>query len=156
MNRLQTFALTLTAAVLTTVTACTDRHDDFGQFAEVDPAGLAYGDTLAIEVSGLDTLPAQRRIRLGVRHSNDYEYRNVVLEITYRDGNKWRRDTVNMELADIYGAWLGTGIGPSYQQAVTVWENAAIPDSARITVRHVMRVDTLRGVNQIGIIIDKP
>lgn len=156
MNRFTVIALSLAMALSGAVAACSDRHDDFGIFTNLPAEGLAYGDTLTITVSGLDSAVVARRLRLGVRHSSDYEYRNAILEITYPDGNHLRRDTIDIELADVYGSWLGNGIGPSHQQAVTVNDGARITDSARITVRHVMRVDTLRGIEQIGIIVDKP
>jgi len=154
MNKLNAL-LVLTLLSLLTI-ACSDRHDDFGHFARIGSDGWAYGDTVAIDVTGLDSVPRPRRLQLGVRHSNDYEYRNVILEITYPDGNKLHRDTIDMELADIYGSWLGSGIGPTYQHATTVCPTAISADSFRITVRHVMRVDTLRGIEQVGIIVDNP
>lgn len=143
-------------AIAVALCGCSDRHADFGNFTPVPAEGWAYGDTIAIDAIHLDSVMAPRSLKLGVSHSSDYPYRNVVLEVTYPDGNRMRRDTIDMELADIYGAWLGSGIGPSYQQSVTVNPKAMIADSARITVRHVMRLDTLRGIEHIGIIIDKP
>lgn len=135
---------------------CSDRHDNFGQFTTLPDKGWTYNDTVAIIAAGLDSTDTPRRFKIGVRHDNDYDYRNLILEVTYRDGRKLWRDTIDMELSDIYGAWLGSGIGPTYQAETTVSPSAHISDSATITIRHVMRLDTLRGIRQIGVIIDKP
>lgn len=136
--------------------ACSDRHTAFGRFTPVPHGGWAYGDTLDIVAASLVKGPVERRMHIGVVHSPDYPYRSLVLEVTYPDGKQLRRDTVNIELADAYGSWTGSGMGPSYQAEALVTQRAAIPDSCRITVRQVMRVDTLRGVTSIGILIDEP
>lgn len=155
MSRL--LSVIVAAAVLVTaLAACSDRHTDFGQFSPVAAEGWAYGDTLSIEPSNLAKGPGGRSMRVGVVYRPDYPYRNLVLEVTYPDGKQLRRDTVNIELADVYGSWTGSGMGTSYQTEALIAPHAAIPDSCRITVRHVMRVDTLRGVASVGILIGEP
>lgn len=139
-----------------TVWSCSDRHENFGQFLPMPVKGWAYGDTIRFIASKLDSTSTSRKLRIAVRHSADYPYRNLVLEVTYSNGNGMSRDTVNMELADAYGSWRGNGLGPIRQMEFPVTLEAAIPDSAQITVRHVMRVDTLRGISEIGILIDNP
>lgn len=155
MSRLLT-VITVAFVLAAMAAACSDRHADFGLFTPVNQNGWAYGDTLTIVPTGLVKDPATRRMNIGVVHSPDYPYRNLVLEITYPDGKQLRRDTVNIELADVYGSWKGSGMGPSYQDEAAVTAGAYIPDSCRITVRHIMRVDTLRGVTSVGILIDEP
>lgn len=61
-------------------------------------------------------------------------------------------DTVSVELADIYGTWLGSGLGTSFQRRVTLNPAFTVADSARVRVRHVMRVDPVPELEQIGII----
>lgn len=138
------------------IAACSDKHKRFGKFTAIPDKGWAYNDSIVINAAGLDTTDTPQRLKIGVRHDNDYDYRNLIMEITYRNGTRLMRDTVDMELADIYGAWSGSGLGPTYQAETVVNTSARIPDSATITIRHVMRLDTLRGIRQIGIIIDKP
>lgn len=144
--------------MLLALSACSDKHSSIGHFIPLDPEGWAYGDTVSFKVEGLDSLPPQqtRRLKIGVKHDNDYAYRNLILEVTYSDGHRTHRDTVDMPLADKYGAWHGSGIGPFYQAETVVSQNAPIPDSSTVTVRHIMRLDTVAGIQQIGIIIDKP
>lgn len=143
-------------AVMILSAGCSDRHDAFGRFTRLPEEGWAYNDTVRITASGLDSVASPKNFRIGVVHDNDYEFRNLVLEVTCRTGNRIRRDTIDLELADAYGAWKGSGLGPEYQAEASVSPKVLIGDSSEIFVRHVMRTDTLRGINKIGIIIEKP
>lgn len=146
-------ALTLAAVAAATMSGCSDKHPDFSEFKELPSAGWAYGDTVSITAAGLDSTEV-RSLYASVRHSGDYLYRNLWLEVSYTGADKRLRiDTVELELADIYGRWLGNGFGPSYQMEVPVSPAAPIADSTRVKVRHIMRVDTLHGVQQVGILI---
>lgn len=153
--RFRTLPAVLIAAVVT-LGACSERHGSFGQFQPVPERGWAYGDTLLFDANHLDSAAAGRKMRIAVRHNADYPYRNLALEVTFRNGRRLMRDTVIMELADIYGSWNGNGLGPRRQMDATVTPNAAIPDSSQISVRHVMRIDTLHGISEIGILIENP
>lgn len=155
MNRphLNVCVLALVALTASALAGCSDRHSDFSQFKDIPPEGWAYGDTVCITASGLDSTDV-RSLYASVRHSGDYLYRNLWLEVSYTGSDhRLRRDTVELELADIYGRWLGNGFGPSYQMEVPVSTAAPIADSTQVKVRHIMRVDTLMGVQQVGILI---
>lgn len=144
----------LAAIVVAGAVSCSDKHDDFGNFQPLAEKGWAYGDTVRFITADLDSAATPKKLTIGVCHDNDYEFRNLIMEVTYRDdASRLHRDTVNMELADVYGAWLGNGLGPVYQAEATVNPAVNIPDSTTVTVRHVMRLDTLRGVRSIGIIV---
>lgn len=116
-------------------------------------AGWAYGDTLVFAPEGLDSV-ALRTLSVALRHDNDYPYRNLWLEVTYGTPPLFYRDTVDIELADIYGRWHGKGLGPSYQTSTTIGKAVNLSDSSRVFIRHIMRVDTLHGIRQIGISIE--
>lgn len=151
MNRLTLFILT---ALLTGAAACSDKHERFGSFSRLSEKGWAYGDTVRITASRLASTQEGRELRLGVRHRTDYPYRNLALEVTYTADGKVRRDTVIMELADRYGSWKGNGMGPLRQFEAPVFRKVSMPDSSDITIRHVMKTDTLRGISEIGVLID--
>ena len=113
--------------------------------------GWAYADTLAFRPQGL---AAVSDMSLVVRHTIDYPYSNIWLEVGYTDASRFRRDTLNVELADVYGRWLGKGFGANRTVEVDVRQHVAIKDSSVVSVRHIMRADTLRGVEHIGIILN--
>lgn len=144
----------LAAMMVAGAVSCSNKHDSFGNFQPLAEKGWAYGDTVSFITADLDSTHTPRKLTIGVCHDNDYEFRNIIMEVTYEDASsRIHRDTVNMELADIYGAWLGNGLGPVYQAEATVNPATDIADSSSVTVRHVMRLDTLRGVRSIGIIV---
>lgn len=150
MNKLLTIILTILC-----LGACAPKHNDYSRFENIDSRGWAYGDTITISPLGLDSV-AQRQLALAIRHNNRYEFRNLWLEVTYGNGSHMLRDTFNLDLADIYGRWHGKGLGPSYQYEITIAPRTNLSDSSRVYIRHVMRVDTLRGIEQIGITVTEP
>lgn len=85
---------------------CSGRHSSFSSFTDTDIHGWAYGDTLTFYPTGLDSADT-RTLDAAIRHSGDYMYRNLWLEVSYRGSDSiLRRDTVELELADVYGRWL--------------------------------------------------
>lgn len=140
-----------------TCLSCHRGKRDYSAWVELPAKGWAYGDTVSLQPldTGLydnDTL-VRRPLYLGLSHDNDYEYSNIWLEVTYRSGRLMYRDTLNIRLCDVYGRWLGSGFGPGYQQEVMLTPRADLDLTLPVTVRHIMRVDTLRGIDRIGIAI---
>lgn len=135
------------------LTGCGTADMRFSEFADLPESGWVYGDTVDISTSHLDSVSVNR-LSVAVRHNDDYLYRNLWLEVSYRDiTGTQHRDTVNLTLADEYGRWKGKGIGATYQCEVSLPYVTNIPDSAQVSLRHIMRVDTLRGIEQVGIAI---
>ena len=123
------------------VTACTS-SGYYSGFEDLDPAGWAYGDTVTF-VTDSCVAPS---MMIALRHNDSYPYRNIWLEVS----DSVHTDSVNIELCDVYGRWHGKGIGSSYQIAAQV--PFTLTPNTRLNIRHVLRVDTLRGIEQIGLI----
>ena len=68
----------------------------------------------------------------------------------FTDNGKTVHDTVDIPLSDRYGRWLGKGIGSSFQTTDTV-ATLLHASGSEVRIRHMMRCDTLRGINQLGI-----
>ena len=135
-------AIILAAALATLITACA-RSIGYSDYAEIPPPGWAYGDTLTfIPDSAVTAYPCI----IGLRHTGSYPWTDIVLEVS----DSRHRDTINVSLCDTYGKWRGTGFGDSYQVA-TPMPFAPTP-SEPLHFRHVMRVDTLRGLTAIGLL----
>ncbi|MDE6378257.1 MAG: gliding motility lipoprotein GldH [Duncaniella sp.] len=150
----------LTAIVVLTgltIASCGSDGRTYSNWAHLPAEGWAYGDTITlvpIDTTLHDNDSTLRApLRLGVAHSNSFPYSNLWLEVTYRSDRYIYRDTIDLELADVYGRWLGKGFGTGLQHEVTLTPRADIDVRMPVSVRHIMRVDTLRGVDMIGVSI---
>lgn len=153
--------LLLAAIALTLLGACGPVERDYSSWASIPADGWAYGDTVSL--MALDTaIPDNDSVltaalTLALRHTSAYPYSNIWLELTYTgtDGLD-RRDSIDLPLADPYGRWIGSGFGASYQRTILVNPRAAIDLRRPLLVRHIMRIDTLPAIDQIGIEIARP
>lgn len=152
MRKLLPFLISIIAVM---VAACSHDDRDYSHWTSVPAEGWAYGDTLYLNPVDT-TLPdndtiVRRNLRLGITHTNSYPYSNLWLEVTYPSVGVHYRDTVNIRLADQYGRWVGSGFGANYQREFVIAPDATVDLTEPIIVRHIMRVDTLRGLDHIGI-----
>ncbi len=149
--------LSVSAALAITLllAACSPDHSEYSRFENVGEGGWMYRDTLTFAVDSLLRDPVlYGGMKIAVRHENDYPYANLWMEVSYVDGaGSQRRDTVNMNLADIYGRWLGKGFGSGYQMEARLPQPAGVDMRRPVTVRHIMRLDTVRGINCVGITV---
>lgn len=159
-HRILPLAAVAFVAAAALVPACSvDGHhgngDDnyFSAFAALHHAEWPYRDVKTFEVDTLaDSISGPGDVVLTVRHTAGYPYSNIWLELTMdATDSTARRDTFNIRLADVYGRWLGKGMGASLQKNDTVLRNVVIRRHQPIELRHIMRTDTLADVEQVGI-----
>lgn len=132
--------------------ACSERHENYAHFENIDSKGWAYGKAFEFSTPGVDSL-SMHKIDISVRHTAAYPYSNLWLEIILSEGEKQYIDTLEMHLSDTYGRWIGKGFGPTYQMTESLPETYNITDSTKISIRQIMRVDTVREIQQVGITI---
>lgn len=147
--------MALAATGVAIMAACSGATEPTGHFVDIDEAEWGYGQTLtfpALTDSAFASAPDSSRVVVAVRHTNDYEYANLWLELGYRAGDSTVTDTFDIRLSDEFGKWLGNGTGVTVLRADTVTLSRPRDPRAEMTVRHVMRVDTLAGVEQIGLL----
>ncbi|MDE6651853.1 MAG: gliding motility lipoprotein GldH [Paramuribaculum sp.] len=129
-------------AIFTTILTACSSAGYYSGFEDIDPDGWAYGDTISFTT---DSCISSGMI-IALRHNDSYPYKNIWIEIS----DSAHIDSVNIELCDIYGRWYGKGIGASYQIAAPVPFD--ITPNTRLNIRHILRVDTVKGIEQIGLI----
>lgn len=129
--------------------ACDYKCNDYSEYRRVPDYGWRYADTLRYTPVHDDSL-CMGRLVVGVTHTGAYPYTDLWLEVSYTDGTAPRRDTLRLPMVDRYGSWRGRGIGSMFQLTDTL-RRGMHPSGTRVGVRHIMRDDTLRGVNQVGI-----
>ena len=57
-------------------------------------------------------------------------------------------------MADNYGRWHGDGIGSSFQYALPVSKKITLYRGKPIKITHIMRVDKLPEIEQVGLLFD--
>ena len=144
-----------TAAVSCSIDGLHGNGDDnyFSSFAAFPGAQWLYTDHKTFTVDTLaDSISQPGDLVLSVRHTNGYIFSNIWLELTCDMADSAaRRDTFNIRLADVYGRWAGKGMGTSYLFNDTILRDIRLRRRQQVRLRHIMRTDTLEGIEQIGI-----
>ena len=95
---------------------------------------------------------------LNLRNGGDYPYSNIYLflKTNFPDG-RIARDTIECQLADYDGKWLGSGISDVKFNRFLFQKGVKFPRKGEYVfeVEHAMRVDDLKGITDIGIRLEK-
>lgn len=140
------------AAVITTVLCailmcgCTVRDDEFSAFREMPRYGWVYSEPAVLVPEHADSI-ATGPLLLVLRNDDTYPYANIWVEVSGKD----IRDTLNLRLADVYGNWLGKGLGSTREVTATVRDRYTHRSGDTIRVRHILRTDTLPGITLVGL-----
>ncbi len=148
------FFLTLLSILALTVGSCRESvPGEFSTFMPVDADGWDYDAVLTIDVDSLSGVQEQTgTLVLSLRHADNYRYRNLWLELSYRPADSVVvRDTFNIIMSDIYGNWRGSGSGPSVSLTDTLSKAYTLPRPSVLTLRHIMRPDTVKHIERIGL-----
>lgn len=138
------------------ITGSRGNGDDnyFSSFTTFDGQRWLYSEPAVMRVDTLrDSIARGGTLVLSLRHTAGYEYSNIWLELSYPlTDSTVRRDTFNIPLADDFGRWYGRGSGPSLQLTDTLATGFTLRRGSTLTLRHIMRVDTLSNIEQAGIV----
>lgn len=130
--------------------ACTDRELYNSQTA-VSADGWEMHDfkSFVVEIPQNDCYD----IEMFVRHDSEYEYRNLWLFIDHiKPDSTFATDTLNIELADAYGRWLGGGWGSYHQMEFPVAYKMSLDSGThQIRIKQAMREYKLKGVANVGV-----
>lgn len=129
----------------------------YHQQESIDPEGWHYQDGILFEATVEDTL-SLHELYLDVRNTTDYAYSNLFLflEIEFPD-NRTLKDTLECILADRKGHWTGKGFGHVRSNRFLFRDDVWFPveGTYRFTIHHGMRDDSLTGLSDIGIRIER-
>lgn len=96
-------------------------------------------------------------ILLQIRNNDMYGYQNLWLLCEQLQPDSISvKDTIECMLADDFGKWNGNGI-TLFQSRFTLHDHYIFPDTGQytISIRHGMRDDSLKGIEDIGLFIEK-
>lgn len=149
-------AVVALAAASCGITGSRGNGDDnyFSAFTSFPDGRWDYAVPSQFRVDTLrDSISRGGTLILSLRHTAAYEFGNIWLELSYPlTDSTAAADTFNIVLADDFGHWLGHGIGPSVQITDTLSTDFSIRRGETVTLRHIMRTDTLRNIEQVGIV----
>ncbi len=155
MKRRNNIFLTLTTLIL--MCSCSYNPNSYSCFSDIDPIeGWKYGRTFVYLPEIADSM-AQGELALLVRHTNDYPYSNLWLELETQQpadsGHvKIIRDSICITLADVYGKWYGRGQGTTFEKIDTLYVDYTLANNAPLRLRHIMRPERITGIEKVGLI----
>lgn len=144
----------LILSVIILLTSC-NRGELYFHYNKIDKEEWHRDSVLAFSI---DTLKTEQRgrynISLELTTSALYQYSNMQLKVDHNlNDTTIISDTINFNLADEYGRWLGMGVG-SLRQLSVPYKSSIWLDSTRsyeIHISHVMNPDPLKGVQKVGV-----
>jgi gliding motility-associated lipoprotein GldH len=154
------FGCFLAAALL--LASCADENRVFEENVEIPNEKWTVSEKAILEAEINDTLSSHNFL-INVRNTERYPYRNLYLFVkTIFPNGKSSKDTVGIVLADATGRWVGNGGGylnsSSHLSNTIMYQyNRRFPLSGtyRFEIEQAMRADTLVGIKNIGLRIEK-
>ena len=161
LNKINSKYLPLRISVLliTTIliaTAC-DKEVFHNESVHIKNNEWKASDTLFYSFNSKDTLSSYD-FYFEIRNTTDYDMQNLYLFITaYYPGNTFSRDTAECILAAPDGNWYGKGMGKHKDNRFLFRKGVRFrkPGNYVIAVNQAMRIDTLKGISDVGILIKK-
>jgi gliding motility-associated lipoprotein GldH len=141
---------------------CADDNLVFEQNLEIPDALWVVTDKAIMDFEITDTV-SQHNFLINVRNTEVYPYRNLYVFVkTVFPNGKFSRDTVSIVLADASGRWVGKGSGylsmsEHVSNSIMYNYNKRFPLSGtyKVEIEQAMRLDTLEGIQNIGLRIEK-
>lgn len=143
-------------AVFLFINAC-DSDRVFDAYVTVPDAGWNK-DSLAVFDVDIKNADMVYNLYLNIRNQSDYPNSNLWLFVdVISPSGIIQRDTVDCILADKTGRWLGSGWGSMYQVNAPYRFGVKFPEIGNYQFRlcHGMRTETLDGIHNIGIRIER-
>lgn len=155
-------ALGFLLAIVLILTACEDKNRVFEENVEIPAERWTVAEKAILEAEINDTLSSHNFL-INVRNTERYPYRNLYVFVkTIFPNGESSKDTVGIVLADATGRWLGDGGGylnsSSHLSNTIMYKyNRRFPISGtyRFEIEQAMRTDTLIGIKNIGLRIEK-
>ncbi len=125
----------------------------YSEYKAIPISGWNADSVLSFTYNITDTItPCD--VLLSIRHTQTYAYQNLWL---FLNGLTPQQDSIEIYLADQRGVWLGNGWGNLREMPLLYMRNIVFPHSGEytFTIQQGMREDILRGISDIGLIIQK-
>lgn len=141
--------------LVTFLSQCKNNYE-FSEVKNINNTWLKT-DTLKFNVK-IKNPQEKKNINFIVRNNNEYPFMNIYFFVQIKKGDTiiQKMDTVNYNLSDVTGKWLGKGIGEVKEIYYRYKENFSFPKEGDYTISIVqgMRKDTLVGIEDFGVSIE--
>jgi gliding motility-associated lipoprotein GldH len=146
-----------------TCCSCDDQLVE-AEYRDVSQKGWAIDDVATFDIQAPDTTQAYN-LYINLRNTHEYAYNNLwmISQMKFPEG-KIVTDTLEYEMANAQGAFLGTGSGDVYENKLWWKEGVRFRESGtyQLTLRHAMRKNgavegdtNLKGILEVGYSIEK-
>ncbi len=137
-----------------------NRNVVYNEYQEIDNYVWTQNKSLEFCCNIEDT-SCPYNIFLNIRHANFFPYKNIWLTVKIIKPNLTSNivDTVECILAEDNGRWIGDGLGDiwDYKHQWIIQDNKIFtePGNYYFVVNHLMRSDTISGIMDIGLEVEK-
>lgn len=136
----------------------------YDSYISVSNQSWELENTISFSFSIKDTIK-QRDLFINIRNNNDYAYSNLFLitELSFPNGKKIV-DTLEYEMTDVKGKFLGAGLTEIKENKLFYKENVVFPNSGdyKVSISQAMRkngetegIIALDGITEVGFRIEK-
>ncbi len=142
--------------VLLVILSCQNKQV-FEKYHPVDKA-IWHKDSVVVFNIPVSDTSRNHNLLLGIRNDIQYPFSNLWLFIDMKPpGGEAMTDTFEIALAAPSGEWLGQGIGGIKSRQVMFKRNVVFPQPGnyRVSIRHGMRKQLLKGIHDIGFKVEK-
>ena len=163
METIQKSKFSIFLLVLILMFSCDDIIE-FNQYKTLENSFWKSGEKITFAFEVKDTI-LPKNLYINIRNNNDYEFSNlyIITELKFPN-NTLVIDTLQYEMADISGMFLGNGFSEIKENKLFYKEYKVFPISGNysLEIRHAMRkngainaIENLNGIQDVGFSIEK-
>ena len=134
-----------------------DENRIFDEYKSIPKANWLKNDIVEFEFTLDDTL-SKNQVFIKIRNTVDYPFSNIYLftKVNFPDG-RILIDTLEYEMTDAQGMWLGNGVSGIKNNLLYYKKDVIFYDkgSYKFSVQQGMRTDSLVGIQNVGLRIEK-
>lgn len=136
-------------------TACSNSGELFYKFNHIPESKWSKENILLFDTDSMH-VDANKKydVFIELSHNAQYPYQNLWLFVKQNlQDNYFNNDTIEIELADIYGKWNGSGSSGLYQISIPYKKAISINPERRCSVFivHGMRDEPIPGIEKLGL-----
>jgi len=145
------------------IVSCSN-NETFNQYRSIESHQWTSENNIEFLVNSLDTI-SNKNVFINIRNNKDYEYSSIFLiaEIEFPNGYQVT-DTLEYEMTDPTGNWLGSGYTDIKENKLFFKENVVFSEKgdyifrinhATRSIKDIEGEEPLKGITDVGLSIEK-